>query len=365
MDVVIRIENRAGRITLNRPRALNALTLEMVTLMEQALLAWLEDPAIEVIIIDSAGGRSFCAGGDIAELYDPVKTGDIEAARRHCRREYRLDALIATYPKPVVALMDGMAMGGGIGVSAHASHTVATENTAISVPECSVGFIPDSGSTYILSRAPGHFGEYAALTGVKMNVADAIEAGFASVYVAAENLPALSAEIAATGDPDLVFAFAGQPADAGCLRARRSEIGAVFGLPTLAEIAEALSARIDDEWHRASLRQMNRGSPLSLAMTLRAIRQARREPELVDALRTEYRLACGCMERGDFLEGVRAALIDRDREPRWKYGNVEDVPERAVDAMFARPDGGDFDFMAPGSRLGWGKAIKARIGHAG
>ncbi|MDR7033729.1 enoyl-CoA hydratase/isomerase family protein [Mesorhizobium sp. BE184] len=365
MDVIIRIDGRAGRITLNRPRALNALTLQMVTLMEQALLAWVDDPAVRIVIIDAAGGRSFCAGGDIAELYDPVKAGDIEAARRHCRTEYALDALIATYSKPVVTLMDGMTMGGGIGISAHASHTVATENTAISVPECSVGFVPDSGATHILSRAPGHIGEYAALTGVKLNAADAIDAGFASVYVVAEKLPELSAAIAASGEPDLVFTFAGRPEHAGGLLDRREDIDAVFGLATLAEIVEALSARDDDEWHRASLRRMNRGSPLSLAMTLRAIQQGRLTPDLAGALRTEYRLVCGCMEHGDFLEGVRAALIDRDREPRWKYGSVEDVPSKVVDGMFAPPESGDFDFIPPGSGTGWSEPIKVRIGHAG
>ena len=339
-ELIIRLQEHAGRITLNRPRALNALTLAMVQAMAKALRSWEGDRSVRLVIIDSGGGRAFCAGGDIGEVYRRVKSGDIEGAGRHCLAEYRLNALIARYRKPLVVLMDGIVMGGGIGISSHARHALATENTVLSMPECGIGFIPDAGATEILARAPGRIGEYLGLSGGRLVASDAIHAGFADALVPADDLPALITTLAESGDAARIGDFTAKPA-AGGLAALQPSIDRVFALARVSEMIEALARNRDDSWSRRTLGRMRRGSPLSLVVALRAVRLARRRPGLARALKTEYRAAIRCMEQGDFPEGVRAAVIDRDRQPRWRFATPGEVPESLIDEFLAPLPGGD------------------------
>lgn len=279
-----------------------------------------------------------------------MKAGDLESARRHCRIEYRLNALIAAYPKPVAAFMNGIVMGGGVGISAHANHPAAAERTVVATPECAVGFVPDAGSADILARAPGRCSEYIGLTGVQLDAADAIHAGFARALVSSAPLPALVKAFAESGDPDVICAFDGPIGRPSGLEMRQASIDVVFSAETIPAVMESLDRLPDDRWRDETRRQLSRGSPLSLAATLRSIRHVRLRPGIASAVRTQYRIAARCMERGEFPEGVRAAIIDRDRAPRWRYGHGSEVPEAVIDSFLAPLEGGDLviDTAMPG-----------------
>ncbi|SET44654.1 enoyl-CoA hydratase/isomerase family protein [Oceanicella actignis] len=332
-EVEIRVSGRAGRITLNRPKALNALTHEMALEIERALRAWREDPRVQLVVIDGAGDRAFCAGGDIQLLYDRGRAGDFAYGRRFWADEYRLNALIGAYPKPYVALMDGIVMGGGVGVSAHGSHRVVTERTLLAMPECGIGLVPDVGGTFILSRAPGRLGEHLGLTGARVGAGDAILTGFADVYMRAERLPALIAELEASGDPAAIAAMA-EPAPEATLAPLRPAIDRAYDAPDALGVVRALEAS-DEAWAQDAARAIRRNCPLSVACALRLIREARALPDLKAALAREYRFSWRCTEEGEFLEGIRAAVIDKDRSPRWQVARLEDLPPEKVDAMLA------------------------------
>ena len=227
-DVLVRVEGRAGRITLNRPRVLNALSHAMAGAIATALDAWEGDPAVALVLIDGAGERAFCSGGDLAQIWEAARRGDFACERRFWADEYRLNARIARYPKPYVALMHGFVMGSGVGVSAHGSHRVVGESAAVAMPECAIGLVPDVGGTHLLAKAPGRLGEYLGLTGARMGPEDAIVAGFADSFVPEAEWPALAAELAATGDPAAIAARA-RPAPAGALGALR-EVGRLEGV---------------------------------------------------------------------------------------------------------------------------------------
>ncbi|RMF34050.1 MAG: enoyl-CoA hydratase/isomerase family protein [Alphaproteobacteria bacterium] len=320
----IRTEGRVGRVTLARPEALNALTHEMALALEDALRGWADDPAVTMVLIDAEGERAFCAGGDIQRLYDTGRAGDFAYGRRFWTDEYRLNLLIAEYPKPYVALMQGFTMGGGVGISCHGSHRVVCESSRIAMPECGIGLIPDVGGSYLLARAPGHLGEFLGLTGTRMGPGDAIHAGFADMFVPAERWPALTAALVAEPDPAAVLPRFAEPAPDSPLAARQAEIDAVW-CGALDEIREGA----DPEAAKA----LARGCPLSLACALETIRAAR-AGGVREALIREYRFTARCMEHGEFLEGIRAAVIDKDRNPHWQ---VEATPERV--AMMLAPLG--------------------------
>ena len=337
-ELIVGTEGRAGRLTLNRPKALNAVTYGMVTGIEDALLAWRDDPAVALVIIDAAPGRAFAAGGDIRDLYDQGRAGNFAFGRRFWADEYRMNALIAAYPKPVVSLVDGIVMGGGVGVSAHASHRVVTENTVLAMPECGIGLIPDVGGSWILGRAPGRLGEFLGLTGTRVGAADAILTGFADFHVAQARLPALIDRLAETGDVQELMAFtsdplrAESPAVAPLLAAIRSGIDESFAAPSPLAILAALRPR-SEPWAEDAAKALRRGCPLSIACALIAIRSARKAARLEDALAIEYRFAWRCTEKGEFLEGIRAQIIDKDRDPKWALARLEDVTEDRALAM--------------------------------
>ncbi|RJL06377.1 enoyl-CoA hydratase/isomerase family protein [Paracoccus aestuarii] len=317
-DLTIRIIGQAGRITFTRPKALNALSHDMALALHRALEDWRDDPSVALVIIDAEGDRAFCAGGDIAAVYHAGQAGDHGVGRRFFRDEYRMNAAIADYPKPVAAFMQGFVMGGGVGVGGHASHRIVGDTTRIAMPESGIGLIPDVGGSWLLGRAPGRIGEYLALTGARMGPGDAIHAGFADLYLPEAEWPTLIAQLEAGGD---IADLRGHPVPASPLA--RADLQA-WGGRDLAEIRAALN---DDD----AIKALDRNSPLSMAAGLALIRAARGDDRVQDSLAREYRFTARATERADFLEGVRAQIIDKDRQPRWQAPADAD----AVAAMLA------------------------------
>lgn len=314
-DLDIRTEGRVGRITLTRPRALNALTHAMVRDIDAALAAWQADDAVALVLVDAEGPRAFCAGGDIAEVYQSGRRGDFAAGARFWADEYRMNARIARLGKPYVALMQGFVMGGGVGVSVHGTHRVVGRTTEVAMPECAIGLIPDIGATAVLAAAPGRLGEYLGLTGHRMGPGDAIRAGFADSFVPEDRWPALVAALLDGDDPDDAVAAFADPAPAATLAADAAAIDDAFEAADL----RALVARLEaSDWGHGVLRGLRRLCPLSMACTLELVRAARRAPGVEKALVREYRFTARSSSDGEFLEGVRAAIIDKDRNPRWR-----------------------------------------------
>lgn len=334
-DLLVWRDGAAGRLRLNRPRALNALTHDMALGIEKALVAWRDDDAVSLVVIDAAGDRAFCAGGDIQQIHALGKAGDYEPARRFWAEEYRMNAGIANYPKPYVALMDGITMGGGVGISAHGSHRIVTQRTVLAMPEVGIGFLPDVGGTWLLSRAPGRIGYYLGMTGTRMDAADAIYAGFADSYIESGRLEAFAARLAETGDADAAVAeFATKP-PASALAAARAEIDDAFGQPDPLAIARRLEEMAGEgsKWAAPTLKALRRAAPLSVASTFEALRRAEGFSSVEECLALEYRFSHRVLEGHDFLEGVRAAVIDKDRNPQWQPDRLEDVTSEMVESM--------------------------------
>lgn len=330
-DILIRVEGRAGCITLNRPKALNALTWEMCRAISAALAAWRDDPAVALVVIDGAGPRAFCAGGDIAEMYATGMAGDFAYGRAFWRDEYRMNAALKEYPKPVVSLMHGFTMGGGVGVGCHARLRVVGESSRIAMPECGIGLVPDVGGSMLLARAPGHLGAYLGTTGFRMGPADAIRAGFADRFLPEADWDAAKTALIRHGPEAMPE---GTTPPEGALVDRLPPIDTHFAKPTLAAIVESLQAApspfADDA--QASL---TRNAPLSMACTVEMLRRLGPAPSIRSALEMEYRFTHRAMQHADFLEGIRAAIIDKDRTPRWRHPGPADVPEAEVAAMLA------------------------------
>jgi enoyl-CoA hydratase/carnithine racemase len=339
-DVVVRAHGALRRITLNRPQALNAITLDMAVTMTALLRAWADDPAVGAILLDGAGGRAFAAGGDIRALYDAAKSGDKKLPEKFWATEYRLNVLIARYPKPVIALMDGVVMGGGVGLSAHASHRIVTERSSVAMPEVAIGYFPDVGASFVLARAPGFTGTYLALTGARAAAADAITCGLADLHIPAARLDELPAALAdCRGHHDAkarLDIFAGPPA-AGRLAAARSWIDRSLGADTVEEIFERLALSDEDE-ARAALETMRKMSPTSLKITLRNIRSALSFDRVEQSFQQDYRISLACAAGHDFIEGIRAAIVDKDRNPMWRPDTLEGVTPDIVERHF-RPVG--------------------------
>lgn len=340
-NILIRKTGPVGHVTLNRPKALNALSYDMAMALEAALDAWRADDGVKLVLVDAAGDRAFCAGGDIQQLYQRGIAGDYDFARTFWADEYRLNAKIAAYPKPYVAVMDGVTMGGGVGIAAHGSHRIVTDKTMLAMPECAIGLVPDVGGSYILARAPGRLGDFLGLTGTRIGAADAILTGFADTYVPSDRLEALKAELIASGDVAVTARFAQTPPD-GFLAAIQPEIDAAFDVCRPMEICRNLEA-VDTEWAGKALKAIRLGSPISIACTAAMIKCARDKNDLKRALQIEYRFVSRCMEHGDFLEGIRAAIIDKDRNPKFLESGLDQVTEAEVRFMLAEPVGGDID----------------------
>jgi len=330
-DVHIRTEGRAGRITLTRPGALNALSHDMVRAIDAALLGWVQDPAVALVLIDAEGERAFCAGGDIAEMHSTGMAGDFAYGRRFWRDEYRMNARLATYPKPVVSLMQGFVMGGGVGLGCHVAHRVVGETSRIAMPECGIGLIPDVGGTFLLGRAPLGLGRYLGLTGARMGPGDALLAGFADHFIAQADWPALTAALIASGDPS-ALTEASRPAPDSPLGRDAPAIGWAFAAPDLPAIAARLTACTGD-WVAPAQKALTRNSPLSMAATLALLTPP--PADIRAALTQEYRATHRAMAHGDFLEGIRAAIIDRDNAPRWRHPGPEAVTPQEVAALIA------------------------------
>lgn len=328
-DIEIRREGRAGRITLHRPQALNALTRRMCREIDDALTAWRDEDGVHIVVIDAEGTRAFCAGGDIARIHDAARAGDFDAGRAFWADEYRMNARLKTYPKPVVALMQGFVMGGGVGLGCHASHRVVGDSTRMAMPECGIGLIPDVGGTLLLSAAPGRLGEYLGLTGARMSAGDAITAGFADYYLPETDWPTLLRTLCDAGG---TAALPAREPPAPALP--QAAIDRAFS----AESVSAIAARLDSEggdFASGARKALGEGSPLSMACTLAAIRAQRGDDDIHAALRREFRFTWRSMDKGDFLEGVRARIIDKDRAPRWRHAGPEDVTDAEVAAMLA------------------------------
>ena len=342
-DLIVGRDRAAGLIRLNRPNALNALTLEMVRGIDEALDAFEADPKLSLILLEGAGERGLCAGGYIRGLYESARAGG-DLGKIFWREEYILNARIASFPKPYVAFMDGIVMGGGVGLSAHGSHRIATENSKIGMPEVGIGFFPDVGGTWLLARAPGEIGTYYALTGNTMTGADAVHAGLADAVIASENWPALRAAFTRldTADNAAVRAVIGRFAISDAvspIATRQGWIDAMFGHESIEEIVTALAHDTSD-FAQQTLQTMLGKSPTSLKLTLKLLREARASSSLQECLIREYRAALEIFVNHDFSEGIRAAVIDKDRDPKWSPARLDDVTP-AIIARYFTPRGQD------------------------
>ncbi|MGN6411903.1 MAG: enoyl-CoA hydratase/isomerase family protein [Nitrobacter sp.] len=338
-DLITRREGGAGIIRLNRPKAINAVTLEMFRGIDRALDGFENDPAVGLILLEGAGERGLCAGGDVRALWESANEGS-NLGKVLWREEYLLNARIAKFPKPYVAFMDGIVMGGGVGLSAHGRHRVVTDRTKLSMPEVGLGFFPDVGGTWLLSHAPGETGTYFGLTGQPMNGADAIYAGFADVAVPSRKLAALRealVDLGAHADSARVKAaiagFASGEATSP-IAAIRPRIDAWFAHGRMDDIVAALH-RDGSELARSTLKALSEKSPRGLVVTLKLLRLARASATLEECLAREYRAALAVFASDDFREGVRAAVIDKDREPKWSPPRIEEVTPEMIAPYFA------------------------------
>ncbi|WP_226531012.1 enoyl-CoA hydratase/isomerase family protein [Microbacterium paraoxydans] len=318
--VLIRTEGALGRLTLNRPEAINALDEGMIQTLTDALDAWRDDTDVQIVLIDGAGERGMCAGGDVRALHAQIVAGQAERTAEFFRSEYALNAMIAEYPKPVVAFADGITMGGGIGLAGHAAIRIVTERSKLAMPETRIGFTPDVGGTWLLGRAPGRFGEYFGLTGATMSGADAVYLGFADHFVPSDRLDALREALAFRADPtgpsEIVLLFDETP-EPTPLPSSKAWIDDAFSAATVGEIIDRLQAQGSTE--AASVADLLEGlAPTGLTVTLDAVREARELRGLRAALEGEYRRVLWFVnEHPDLVEGIRAQLVDKDRNPKW------------------------------------------------
>ncbi|HVY86509.1 MAG TPA: enoyl-CoA hydratase/isomerase family protein [Caulobacterales bacterium] len=342
-DVVIRIEGGVGRLTLSRPQALHALNTQMCADMTAALLQWRTDDRVKLVLIDHAEGtRGFCAGGDIRMLADSGE-GDGREAREFFHTEYRLNHLLFTYPKPVVAIMDGVTMGGGVGISMPAKFRIATENTTYAMPETGIGLFPDVGGGWYLPRKPGQIGMWLALTGARLKAADCIVAGVVTHYLPTEILAAARAQIAGaaqTHDPeralesglDALSESAGTPKELTAEHIER--ISRAFAC----ESVEAIMVALEDDgsdWAKAQLKALATKSPQTLKVAFRQLREGAAMMTFADEMRQEYRIGARVVQRHDFVEGVRALIIDKDNAPKWDPPTLAGVTSAMLDEIFA------------------------------
>jgi len=341
-DVLIFVEGRVGRIRLNRPGAIHALTTAMCGAILDALTAWRTDLAVEAVMIDHAPApdgdpklsRGFCAGGDIRMLAESG-AGDGAAARAFFDTEYRMNHALFTYAKPTVAFMDGITMGGGVGLACPCDYRVATENTRFAMPETGIGLFPDVGGGWYLSRLPGRMGQYLALTGHRLDGAECLALGLATHYLPSTALEEAKARIAA--DPQasaVVLETSAEAAPDGRILARRADIDRLFASDTLEEMYAALEAD-GGEWAVQTLATLKTKSPQTMKVSLRLLHEGAAMPTFEDELRQEYAVGCRVVQRHDFLEGVRAVIVDKDNAPQWNPVTPEGVTDHVLDQIFA------------------------------
>src|SRR5215469_16277364 len=339
-DLIVRSDGALRRITLNRPQALNAITLDMAIAMTALLRDWQSDQKVGVVLLDGAGERGFCSGGDIRALYETARSKTVSAAdalpARFWATEYKLNVLIARYAKPIVAVMDGLVMGGGVGLSAHAAYRVVTERSVVAMPEVAIGFFPDVGASFLLARAPVFVGTYLALTGQRLGAADALDCRLADIHLPTDRLAELPAVLANCRSHQDVRAglerLSTTPASAR-LPKEREWIDACYGGDRLEDIVARLRT-CRAEAAQAALATMGKASPTSLKVTLRNLRAAATFDRVEQSFIQDYRIALACIAGHDFIEGIRAAIIDKDRNPRWRPETIEAVTPDIVDRHF-------------------------------
>ena len=333
-----------GHILLDRPKALNAVTLTMVRAISWALDEWRADAAVKAVVVEAVGEKAFSAGGDIRQLYEQGRAGDHNAQLEFWREEYILNERIRAYPKPYVALVDGMVMGGGVGISLHGSHRIAGDRFAFAMPEVGIGFFPDVGATFLLPRLPGRMGIYLAMTGARAKTGDAIALGLADAHVPSADMSAFSESLTEAGDVEGSIArFRAPPPDAH-LMAHRDVIDRCFEGEAVADILSKLDADGSD-FARATAKTMREKSPTSLAIALRQM-QAGGSLGMRDAMRTEFRIVSRLCRGHEFLEGIRATIIDKDGAPRWQPASMEAIRPSDIDGYFAPLDTDELTFPA-------------------
>lgn len=333
-EVLVSREAWAGRLSLNRPKAIHALTHVMCTEMGKALLDWRDDPEVALVIIDHAEGRGFCAGGDIRALWDSGRSDGV-AARAFFLEEYRLNHLLFTYPKPVIAFMDGITMGGGVGISQPARWRIATERTTFAMPETGIGLFPDVGGGWYLSRLPGRTGAYLAATGARIDGADCVALGLATHFVRSEKLPELKAAIATA--PHAVKGLlngASEAPPASEITARGNEIDRLFASDRYEDILAALQAD-GGNFAETTLKTLRTKSPQTVKVSFRLLSASLSLSDFADEMTMEYRIASRVCRRNDFIEGVRALIIDKTNDPKWDPATPEAVADGLIDSIFA------------------------------
>lgn len=334
-EVVVRTDGAAGILSLNRPKAIHALTQPMVAAMTAALLAWRDDPAVAVVLIDHAEGRGFCAGGDITLLRESALNDGGAAGRQFFFEEYRLNHLIMTYPKPVVAFMDGITMGGGVGISGPARYRVATEQTRLAMPETGIGLFPDVGGGWYLSRLAGRLGQYLALTGARLDGSESLWAGLATHYLPAAALAEAKTRIAAApGEIETVLADLAEAPPPPRIATHADEIAQLFAADRYEDVLAALAASGSD-FARATLDTLAGKSPQACKVALRQLATSLTLPDFAANMAMEYRIGGRVLVRPDFAEGVRAVIIDKDHAARWNPATPEEVSDELLDAIFA------------------------------
>ncbi len=335
-EVLTRVDGGVGFLMLNRPKAINSLTHSMVTIIANALTEWADDDAVAAVVLAGEGERGLCAGGDVVAIYNSARADGGSEARHFWFDEYRLNAQIAEYPKPYVAIMDGIVMGGGVGVAAHGSVRVVTDTSKIAMPEVGIGFIPDVGGTYLLSRAPGELGLHAALSGAPFSGADAIALGFADHYIPHVQLEGFVAAIVADGVDAAVTAFAVEPPPSQLL-AQQHWIDECYAGKTVGDIIDALRGHDEDDAKKAADVIASR-SPIAASVALESVRRAAKLETLEDVLVQEYRVSSASLKSHDFVEGIRAQIVDKDRNPTWNPPSLAAVTEQDVEQYFAPAD---------------------------
>lgn len=330
-EVLCAIQGHAGVITLNRPEVLNSLNLSMLAAMYRQLRDWSANEQVKAVVVRGAGTKSFCAGGDVRAVYDA--RGNDEFMDRVYRIEYELDEYISRYPKPYVALMSGYTMGGGCGISIHGKYRVVTNTTVIAMPEVAIGLFPDVAGSYFLARCPGATGLYLGLAGARIGGGDALYLGLADYCLKSESFDRLIVLIADSGDAKRALVQLAVPPQASRVESLRQVIDGCFDRDSVADILAALKSQPGD-WAREAERAMLAASPTSLEIAFRAIREGRGK-SLRECLVTDFRIAQRLMKQGDYFEGVRALIIDKDRKPRWSPPSLAEVHRQAIDRCFA------------------------------
>lgn len=330
-EIFIRKVGKTGRITLNRPEALNAVTHDMVLEIAAVLPEWAADETIAMLVIDAEGERAFSAGGDLMGIYEAMVAGDYDAPRQFWRDEYAMNAALFHFPKPVATFLQGFTMGGGVGVGCHGSHRIVGESSQIAMPECGIGLAPDVGGTLMLAQAAGRLGEYLGTTAHRMGPGDAILSGFADYFIAEDAWPALIARLEETGDWTLIDQAAA-PAPPAKMADDLPLIDAAFGGETLRDIVNALRAS-DTSWAEATLKAMSRNAPLAMAAAVELVHRARAGDTIEGALTNEYRFSHRVAAQGDFQEGIRALIVDKDKSPAWAHDRIDGASPAEVAGM--------------------------------